>query len=83
MKDMFDRPFGLAGILAQEAIDAAEKKLTAMCKVTGEDPAFWRVRVTLDLAQLNQDFTEITQRVRVQEVRNWNWPEGKDEKEKG
>jgi hypothetical protein len=81
MKDMIDRPFGLAGILAQEAVDVAERKLTAMCKVTGEDAAFWRVRVTLELATLNQDFTEITQMVRVQEVNNWNWPgEGKDGK---
>jgi len=75
MKEMYGRPYGLAGILAQAAVDAVEKKLQSMCKITGEDAAYWSSRVTLELMELNSDFTQVIQRITITKSKDWNIPE--------
>lgn len=71
--------YEVAGEIAQAAVDAAQKKLEAIATQTGEDAAYWGIRVMLEFHSLVDNFSRISQTIRVIETHNWNIPEVKDE----
>ena len=75
MKELYDNPYEYAGILAQTAADAVSEKLDKIADKTGEDAAYFEVRLTLDFSLLSSDFAQVKQTVRVTETRNWNLPD--------
>jgi len=68
--------YEVAGECAQAAVDAAQKKLEAVADQTGEDAAYWGVRVTLEFHSLADGFVKISQTIKVVETFNWNIPGG-------
>lgn len=75
MKDIYDTPYQVAGILAQTAADAVKEKLSKISYKTGEDAAYYQTRLTLEFSILNDDFGKIVQTIRVSETFNWNLPD--------
>ena len=75
MKDIYDRPYEIAGILYQTAADAVRTKLKKISGKTWEDAAFFQTRLTLEFSILNDDFGKIVQTIRVSETFNWNLPD--------
>jgi hypothetical protein len=67
--------YEVAGELAQAAVDAAQKKLEKIANKTGDEAAFWGFRVTLDFVHLADKYSKISQKIRVTEILNWNYPE--------
>lgn len=75
MKDIYDTPYQVAGILAQTAADAVKAKIAKIADKTSEDAAFFQTRLTLEFSILSYDFGKIVQTIRVSETFNWNLPD--------
>jgi hypothetical protein len=75
MKSIEEEPYTTAGMIAQAAINAAEKKLKQIAKRTVEDYSYWGIQITLDFFVLSPGLDEVSKKIRVIETHNWNLPE--------
>lgn len=57
MSEIVEQPNKMLGLIAQAAEDAAQKKLTELCKKDNNDPAYWAVKITTELIVLDSNFS--------------------------
>ena len=70
-KSLIDHPYALTGHLCEVGANAISKEIEKLCTKEGADPAYYSLKLTLDLSELSPDFVRMNI-IRISNTFDWN-----------